>query len=348
MIGSKPIAANSSSITVPVQITNGTGFGTDFISDNVNRTDWGELTFSFPSCDSGTLQYNSALPGFGSGSLEMTRLTNTQGLVCQDNPDDPVFITSSCGSIRPNDTSHSSNINEPALFSLNSIIGGRIDPEAVANKTHYWNVDLVAGNYHLVLDSATIDGRDTNIGLEITELDLSGVEIKRLIRVNKIDKRIREHLFLEVETDRTLRLRIEPKFNAEDYFIGIFQNTFAVPSPHFTDCFPVENMTIGVTQNIALANDDEQWFTIDVNAKDYKLTVDAARTDGKKSNIIYEITTLDRFGQASREKRIIRGNEIDTFISLTGMLNVTESGSQWVRVRNANPPLTLDVTFTEE
>lgn len=84
MVGSKPIAANSTSITVPVQISNGTGFGQDFISDNLNRTNWGDLTFNFASCDSGTLQYSSNLPEYGSGSLALTRLTNTQGLNCQD------------------------------------------------------------------------------------------------------------------------------------------------------------------------------------------------------------------------------------------------------------------------
>ena len=69
-----------------------------------------------------------------------------------------------------------------ASHNLTLFVGGRIDPEAATNKIHYWDVDLVAGNYHLVLDSATIDGRDTNIGLEVTELNLSGVEIKTYSR----------------------------------------------------------------------------------------------------------------------------------------------------------------------
>jgi len=158
---------------------------------------------------------------------------------------------------------------------------------------------------------------------------------------------MREHAFIEVKSDRTLRLKIQPVHDAEEYFFGVFENPLAVPSPHYTNCFPIGNMTVDVTQNLDMVSDDEQWFTIELDKKDYKLTVDAAPTDGKQNNIQYKVTTLDRFGQVSREERVIFGNEIDTSVRLTGVLNVTEPGSKWVRVRNEKP-LTLNATFTEE
>ena len=310
------------------------------------------ITFGFLSCSSDNDPGSTTSSESVSGDSESpeNEPINSEGL-----PGEPtnmessssVFVSGNCGSIPPTDTISSSNIDDPAKFSPNSVVGGRIDPEAITNKIHYWDVSLVAGSYHLVLDSATIDGRDTNIGLEVTELDLSGVEIERLIRVNKIDKRTREHAFIEIKSDRTLRLNIQPVHDAEDYFIGVFENTLAVPSPHYTNCFPIGNMTVGVTQDIDMPSDDEQWFTIDFDKKNYKLTVDAAPTDGKENNIQYKVATLDRFGQVSREELVILGNEIDTFSRLTGMLNITEPGSKWVRVRNKKP-LTLNATFTEE
>jgi hypothetical protein len=84
LLGSQPVPSNSTLITVPVQISNGTGFGANFVSGNVNRTNWGSLTFNFSSCNTGTMQYNSNLSEYGSGVLTLTRLTNTQGLVCQE------------------------------------------------------------------------------------------------------------------------------------------------------------------------------------------------------------------------------------------------------------------------
>ncbi len=96
LIGSASIPENSSQITVPVQISNGAGFGANFMSTDVTRTDWGNLTFNFSTCNTGTLQYSSNLPGYGSGSLSLTRLTNTKGLVCQEQ-NVPTAPTSSLG-----------------------------------------------------------------------------------------------------------------------------------------------------------------------------------------------------------------------------------------------------------
>jgi len=264
------------------------------------------MIFGLSSCSSdnepgNTASSESVSGDSGSPPVKPGSSESSTGEPANEDSDTPVFVSGNCGSIPPADTSSSSNIDAPAIFSPNSIVGGRIDPDAVTNKVHYWDVDLVAGHYHLVLDSSTIDGSNTNIGLVVTELNLSGVEVEGLVSVNKIDNRTREHAFVEIKTDRTLRLKITPKFGAEDYFIGVFQNTLAVPSPHFTNCFPIGNMAVGGTQNITMSDYDEQWFTIDLEAKNYELTVDATVTDGSNTNIQYTVSTLDRFGQASRE-----------------------------------------------
>jgi glucose/arabinose dehydrogenase len=43
---------------------------------------WGTLHFSFDSCSSGTVEFSSAVGGFGSGSMHLTRLTQPSGLTC--------------------------------------------------------------------------------------------------------------------------------------------------------------------------------------------------------------------------------------------------------------------------
>ncbi len=64
-------------------IPSGTDFGPTFDKNAVNQPPWGTVTFTFNSCNSGTMTYSSNLAGYGSGSLNLTRLTNLLGLECQ-------------------------------------------------------------------------------------------------------------------------------------------------------------------------------------------------------------------------------------------------------------------------
>jgi hypothetical protein len=90
LLGSKSMTENSAQVTIPVQRTSGADFGRFFDSDDVNKTDWGTLTFRFSSCDSGTVQYQTDSPNFGSSStLSLTRLTNTKGLSCDNTATNP-------------------------------------------------------------------------------------------------------------------------------------------------------------------------------------------------------------------------------------------------------------------
>jgi DNA-binding beta-propeller fold protein YncE len=43
---------------------------------------WGTLTFDFTNCDHGNVQFNSVFDGYGSGSMNLSRLTLPAGLAC--------------------------------------------------------------------------------------------------------------------------------------------------------------------------------------------------------------------------------------------------------------------------
>lgn len=64
----------------------GMHFGS-FRSADLQMPAWGEVTLQFDSCDRGLLQWNSDLPGYGSGSSEIRRLTRISGLDCQFDAD---------------------------------------------------------------------------------------------------------------------------------------------------------------------------------------------------------------------------------------------------------------------
>ena len=83
LAGSAPLEDGAESVEVPMEIFGGTDFGDAFATREVERDDWGTLTFSFPDCDTASVDYSSELD-FGEGSLSLVRLTNLVGVACSD------------------------------------------------------------------------------------------------------------------------------------------------------------------------------------------------------------------------------------------------------------------------
>ena len=86
---------NGDMATVPVIITQGGNFGNNFDPRRLVREDWGNLTFTFDSCDSGFVTYDI---GFGSGRIPIIRLSQHAGLTCNeplinDRPNVPPLIS---------------------------------------------------------------------------------------------------------------------------------------------------------------------------------------------------------------------------------------------------------------
>ncbi len=71
--------------TLDVIIADGGMFPPDFNTDDVNLINWGTFKLEFTSCDSGLFKWMpNDLTEFSAGEMDITRLTTTQGLPCQD------------------------------------------------------------------------------------------------------------------------------------------------------------------------------------------------------------------------------------------------------------------------
>ena len=66
---------------VPVQRTSGPSYGDDYNPADVVRENWGTLTFTFTSKDTGTVA-RSSTTGFGTTIVDIDRLTSVSGLSC--------------------------------------------------------------------------------------------------------------------------------------------------------------------------------------------------------------------------------------------------------------------------
>ncbi|ADE13479.1 CHRD domain containing protein [Nitrosococcus halophilus Nc 4] len=74
LIGNGPIRLNESTITNTI-ITEGAEFGDGFDPSEVNQTPWGTLKFTFTSCTTAIVEYDSVIEDFGAGTLRIQRLT---------------------------------------------------------------------------------------------------------------------------------------------------------------------------------------------------------------------------------------------------------------------------------
>ena len=77
-----PYDLSKSSVTLPAEILTGGKFPPLFKSTDVHATPWGTITFTFTDCDHGTAAWNSSMPGYGSGSMPIGRLTQVRGTTC--------------------------------------------------------------------------------------------------------------------------------------------------------------------------------------------------------------------------------------------------------------------------
>lgn len=74
--------SSANSVTIPAAILSGTRFSPNFNPAAVQRTLWGTLTFTFSDCNHGNVSWNSTVPGYGSGSFPIVRLTRIKGAAC--------------------------------------------------------------------------------------------------------------------------------------------------------------------------------------------------------------------------------------------------------------------------
>ena len=74
--------STKATVTLPAVLKTGGRFPPLFKSSDVQPTSWGSITLAFTDCNNGTLTWNSTLPGYGIGSMSLSRLTSIRGTKC--------------------------------------------------------------------------------------------------------------------------------------------------------------------------------------------------------------------------------------------------------------------------
>jgi hypothetical protein len=80
--GTGAIRGNQATITA-FQITGpGALFPPNFDPQRAGPTEWGTVVATFTDCNNGEIHWSSSVPGFGSGTMAIMRLTQPVGLSC--------------------------------------------------------------------------------------------------------------------------------------------------------------------------------------------------------------------------------------------------------------------------
>ncbi len=77
-----PIDGNRAVLQGVQTVGAGARFPPNFDAANARQDSWGTLTFTFSDCNHGHVDWNPTTPGYGSGGMDLTRLTLPAGLTC--------------------------------------------------------------------------------------------------------------------------------------------------------------------------------------------------------------------------------------------------------------------------
>lgn len=87
LIGAGQVGPGSDSVTIPMQMTLGGDWAQLHDETLVEKWDWCNVALSFSSCDQGELMFDSLMPEYGTGTVSLSRITDTEGLICEENTD---------------------------------------------------------------------------------------------------------------------------------------------------------------------------------------------------------------------------------------------------------------------
>ncbi|MCH9698783.1 MAG: hypothetical protein K0U68_11830, partial [Gammaproteobacteria bacterium] len=132
-------------------------FGDNFDPSSVSRENWGDVTITFDSCDTASMQYESN-DGTESGTLNLSRLTNLDGLKCE------LPANASTQALPSEAAKKSGTFFDPTHDGEGAVIQILENNSAVV----YWYTYDQSGNQVWILGTGTFDGTTITVDNAIT------------------------------------------------------------------------------------------------------------------------------------------------------------------------------------
>jgi hypothetical protein len=194
----------------------------------------------------------------------------------------------------------------------------------------------------VVLDVKRSDDSISNIFAAVEAFDPDGRKLGQLLGLNEVD--VRRRLVAKLDTSgkphADLVLRVTGASTIVDYWLGLFPIDATVPSPYFARTPHVEALALGQPVSAVLAplssNSDGVWYSIDLDAQDYRVSTQVERSDGVKGNVIAHVDMFGPIGETNGGNGICGINVIDSSGSCARKLVFSEKTSVLFRIRSDN------------
>jgi len=297
-----------------------------------------------------SIHYSSDLPADGSehrvqlkaGSVTGSKAYTPQGklaaAVPAPKPPAPAPSAPARAQAGPADTvisskAPSTKLTAPVPLELGEVVKGRLDAFDKSQKRHYWAVDLPAGQYKFVLELKRADDASGNIGGALQLITPDDAEGKSLGSMNESDVRRRQIFRLDSKEPVKGVLSYENSFTMSDYLLAVFREDDALEGIFFTKAPALTPLTRGKPTTTPMLdgerpNSRDAYYSVQLPAGDYKVSVEFRRADGESGNVGGQVTTVGPEGD-DRDVRVVFVNETgmtgkgDAKLSLADDTNVT-------------------------
>jgi len=261
------------------------------------------------------------------------------------------YNLAACGSLNILDLEASNNINAPTAFTVGQLVQGQLVKESSVLNFDVWQVDLPAGNYHLIVDGWEASDLDeiASVGVRVTSLGDTPDNDEDLYFEPISGRYTRGYEYLEIIDATTMTMKVEPIYDeAMNYIMGLIPNGSAVPVPRFSRCPSIERISLNETQSLTLpelSNDsDYRWFQLNLDAGVYKID---ATMESSNRPLGYRFTLFQRFGDRDIDEGVVFEVSSNSPINSSDQFTVLDNAEVFLRVNNAyNNDEILEFTVT--
>jgi hypothetical protein len=254
------------------------------------------------------------------------------------------FSRTACGGT-PVNIAPSTDPDNPGLLLQGQIAQGNVAATG-SSSSNYWAFDVPEGSYALAVDAVRSDSdRRTNIGVEVIPTGQFGVDATRFYRSNEIHRQIRHFTFVNKTGTAPGGIRILSAFGEIQYQLALYGVDDEVPVPFLTNCPQARTATTGVTEAFSLGTGNtDMWFEVSLAAGTYDIVIDAALTNGERTNIIYAAHATNAYADIDSKTTLLQVNEIDVTNRSATTLTVDDPGTYfiWVEQTSVNRDYSME------
>jgi hypothetical protein len=192
----------------------------------------------------------------------------------------------------------------PAPLELGKYAAARLGNTPASGRSHFWAVDLTAGEYTVVLDAHRSDGGDAHVGVAARLFDPAaekpdGPEVGR---TNSPSGRDRDVQALKVPAAGRRVIRVENGSAMAEYQLAVVKRGESFSSPWLARRPAVTEMRLGTevaTGRLGGADlfTRDAYYALDLPEGDYRVTVAFEASDPRAANAGVKVDLLDMGGK---------------------------------------------------